>query len=250
MSNTPTHTPDRAAHSETEYIVRLESFQGPLDLLHQLIEERKLHINTISLATVTADYLSHIREVATVSAEEVARFTHIAAVLILIKSKSLLPMLEYTAEEESDVAVLEARLRLLDTVRSSAVPPLERWGAHSHFVRPPSRWESVAFLPDDSCTVAGLHRNARAVISDLPFFRRKPEKKVAKVISVEEVIERVLAAVTARAKVSFKEMTAGDRGEVIVSFLAILEMMRKNLITAEQGDHFDDILVSQETPSP
>ena len=61
---------------------------------------------------------------------------------------------------------------------------------------------------------------------------------------IEEVIEKVLATVTDRMSVSFRDMSAkADKQETIVSFLAVLELMRKNLLTAEQGERFDDIMI-------
>ena len=228
-----------------EYIVSLEQFEGPLDLLHQLIEKRKLQINTISLAKITADYMAHIRTMAAVPAEEVARFVHIASILILIKSKSLLPILEYTKEEEVDVAELEGRMQLFEYIRNKAVPALDIWRRRSCVVLAPTI-EQVVFRPDNSCTVQGLRRNIGVVLDGLSFLKEPPEKKVGTKVRIEEVIERVLAAVTERVSVSFKQISEkADKQEKIVSFLAVLELVRKNLLTAEQGQQFDDIVISK-----
>ena len=230
-------------NKQQEYIVSLEGFEGPLDLLHQLIEKRKLQINTISLAKVTADYMAHIRALATVPAEEVARFIHIASILILIKSKSLLPILEYTEEEEVDVAELEGRMQLFEYVRRRVVPVLDVWRRRSFAVSAPVV-DRVVFRPDNSCTVKGLRRNVGVVLQELSFLREVPEKKVGTKVRIEEVIEKVLATVTDRMSVSFRDMSAkADKQETIVSFLAVLELMRKNLLTAEQGEQFDDIMI-------
>ena len=231
----------------TEYVVSLDSFEGPLDLLHRLIEGRKMQINTVALAKVTADYLRHVRQTVTVSAEEIARFTHIASILILIKSKSLLPMLNYTTEEEADVAELERRVRLLGDIRKRAVPVFSAWQVHS-YLRRPERSVPVAFTPDASCTTPTLWHNARTALRHVVILRRPPEKRITKGVSIEEVIERVLTEVTSRVTVSFKKIASGrDRQEKIVSFLAVLELVRKDVIQAEQRERFDDIVLSQET---
>ena len=231
-------------NNKKEYIVSLEQFEGPLDLLHQLIEKRKLQINTISLARITADYMAHIRDVATVSAEEVARFVHIASILILIKSKSLLPILEYTKEEEVDVAELEDRMKLFDYIRMRAVPALNRWKIRSRIVRMPKRKQPAVFSPDNSCTVQGLQYNAEAVIYGISFLREPPRKKVSKTVRIEEVIDRVLSVVMDRVSVSFGELSSKvNKSETIVSFLAVLELMRKNLLSATQDGQFDDIVI-------
>lgn len=233
-----------------EYVISLEGFEGPLDLLHQLIEKRKLQINTISLAKITADYMAHTRTMAAVPAEEVARFIHIASILILIKSKSLLPILEYTKEEEVDVAELENRMKLFDYIRGQAVPVLDIWGRRSFVVSAPPVAERVAFRPDNSCTVKGLRRNIGVVLDGLSFLKEPPQKKVGTKVRIEEVIERVLAAVTERVSVSFQEVSAkADKQETIMAFLAVLELMRKNLLTATQESHFDDILIAKQGQS-
>ena len=233
-----------------EYIISLEQFEGPLDLLHQLIEKRKLQINTISLAQVTADYMTHIRTAVTISAEEVARFIHIASILILIKSKSLLPMLDYTKEEETDVAELENRIKVFDFIRAKAMPALEHWHKRAHAVRAPKQTQQVMFRPDNSCTLKGLQYNAEAVLQELSFLKEVPQKKVGTKIRIEEVIEKVLSAVAERVSISFGKMSEkANKQEKIVSFLAVLELIRKNMLVANQQRDFDDIVITkQEQP--
>ena len=160
-----------------EYIISLEQFEGPLDLLHQLIEQRKLQINTISLAKITEEYMAHVREMEDVQAEEVARFMYIASILILIKSKSLLPMLEYTKEEETDVAELEDRITLFEYIRTHAVPALRQWKKSAWIAQPPKNTQQIAFNPDNSCTLKGLRHNAEKVLQELSFLREPPRKK-------------------------------------------------------------------------
>lgn len=160
------------------FIISLDQFEGPLDLLYQLIEKRKLQINTISLAKITADYLHHIQQAASVTVEEVAKFVHVASILVLIKSKSLLPILEYTKEEEVDVFLLEERMKLFDFIRKYAVPALDTWIAISpQFTCPPKQLHDVVFSPDASCTIAGLHNNARSIIAELSFLKNRRRKK-------------------------------------------------------------------------
>ena len=231
---------------KNEYIVSLQQFEGPLDLLHQLIEKRKLQINTISLTKITTDYLAHIRAMTAVPAEEVARFMHIAATLILIKSKSLLPILEYTKEEKSDVAELENRMNLFDYIRAHAVPALNRWKKRMYTVQAPEQEQQIIFSPDVSCTVKTVQYNAQAALQKIPFLKEPPRKKVGKTIRIEQIIEKVLAAVTERISVSFGDMAGkADKQEKIVSFLAVLELMRKNILSATQDRHFDDITITR-----
>ena len=234
-------------NEKKEYIVSLEQFEGPLDLLHQLIEKRKLQINTISLAKITTDYMAHVRGMVSVPAEEVARFVYIASILILIKSKSLLPILEYTKEEEVDVAELEDRMKLFGYIHTQVVPALNDWRKRMWVTYGSKQAQQVVFTPDNSCTVQGLRHAAEVVVQGLSFLKDRPRAKVAKKVRIEEVIERVLSAVMKRVSVSFRAISSqSDKSEAIVSFLAVLELMRKNLLTATQGKHFDDIVITKQ----
>ncbi len=101
---------------ETEsYTVKTTGFEGPFGLLLDLIEKRKLFINDVSLASVTEDYLNYMNKLGGLNScgsTEITSFILIASTLILIKSKSLLPNLDLTVEEEGDIKNLEERLRL------------------------------------------------------------------------------------------------------------------------------------------
>ena len=234
--------------NSTEYIISLDQFEGPLDLLYQLIQKRKLQINTITLAKVTTDYIAHVRKREVLPAEEVAHFIHTASILVLIKSKSLLPVLEYTQGEEVDVQVLESRVRLFDYIQKKAVPALRDWKKQVYIVEAPKQKEQIVFSPDKSCTTKGLHRNALAAVQNVAVFKQPKEKKVHKTISIEDIIEKVLKTVSERTAVSFKDLAAkGSKQEKIVSFLAILELMRKNVLMAEQCKEFDDIVLTRQS---
>ena len=236
--------------ADTQYVISLEQFEGSLDLLYQLVEKRKLQINTITLAKVTADYIAHIQKMEDTPAEEIAQFVHIASILILIKSKSLLPILEYTKEEEGDIVILQERMKLFEYIRSQAVPVFDIWRRQAYTIRPGKQMRQVIFSPDPSCTIKGIHKNAQAIITNLSFLKGPPKKQVGKVMSMGEMIETVLATVTDRLKLSFKDVSSGkNKTEKILSFLAVLELMKKDLLTAYQDKEFDDILLIKEEQS-
>src|SRR5262245_8487868 len=93
-----------------DYALRLQQYEGPLEKLLELIEERKLDVNEISLAEVTDDFLKYLEQLPAVAPALLADFLTIGSRLVLIKSKSLLPELPLSAEEESDIKDLERRL--------------------------------------------------------------------------------------------------------------------------------------------
>src|SRR3989344_9116880 len=97
--------------SKQQFHVKTEVFEGPLDLLLSLIEKHKLHINDVSLSKVTDDYISYVNAQVDFPMGQAADFILVASTLVLIKSKSLLPTLDLSKEEQGDIADLERRLK-------------------------------------------------------------------------------------------------------------------------------------------
>jgi segregation and condensation protein A len=91
------------------YSVKTDSYEGPFEVLLDLIEARKLLVNDLALANITEDFIAHARAQEAFPLEETANFIQIAATLLLIKSKSLIPDLELTDEEDADVEDLKRR---------------------------------------------------------------------------------------------------------------------------------------------
>ena len=229
-----------------EYTIFINDFEGPIDLLYQLIENRKMQINTISLFKITEDFLFYVRSVRP-SVEEIAYFLHIASILILIKSKSLLPILNYTDEEDSDIRSLQERVRLYKYIQNAAMPALKRWKKYSFATTTPKKEKKIEFLPDSSCVPDLICQNAKFVIREVSFLKEPKRKKVDVTVRIEEIIEKVLNKVSERVQVSFNEMTlAANKTETVISFLAILELIRKNLLQFSQREKFGDILLYNE----
>src|SRR5258706_15754469 len=101
------------------YELKIEQYEGPLEKLLQLIEERKLAITEISLAAVTDDFLKYLETMLEVPPGVLADFIVVASRLVLIKSKSLLPELPLTEEEEEDIKDLEQRLLLYKRLKEA-----------------------------------------------------------------------------------------------------------------------------------
>jgi segregation and condensation protein A len=100
--------------------VKTQVYEGPLDLLLELIEKRKLLINDISLAAVAEEYIGKIKSLAELPVAETAEFVALASTLLLIKSRSLLPTLELSGEEERDIKELQYRLEVYKIIKESA----------------------------------------------------------------------------------------------------------------------------------
>ena len=123
--------------------IRTSAFEGPLDLLLDLIEKRKLFVSDISLAGVADEYIAHVRSLASLPIGDTAHFLLVASTLVLIKSKSLLPDLTLSGEEESDIDTLKRRLAILESMRKAGRTRVEEYGAHVMF----------AYADQDFCPV-------------------------------------------------------------------------------------------------
>jgi segregation and condensation protein A len=228
--------------------VKTSVYEGPLELLLELIEKRKLLINDISLAEVADEYIARIREQQELPVGETAQFIALAATLLLIKSRSLLPTLELSGDEQKDIKELQYRLALYQILKDAA-GELGRFAKGS-----PALFEGrtpeppVLFIPDASISVRSLREAAQAIIEGFPSTLALPKVSVKKIISIEEMVERLAARVSSAFKLSFKEFTKGSkaRGEVIVSFLALLELVKQGIIKATQEDRHGDITLESD----
>ncbi|MEX0917554.1 MAG: ScpA family protein [Candidatus Paceibacterota bacterium] len=230
------------------FAIKTEVFEGPLELLLDLVERRKLLINDISLAAVTDEYLEHVSRMQEQSLAGTAHFVQLAATLLLIKSKSLLPVLELTDEEESSIEELEERLKLYQIYRTAAQALGEVFGTHiMHERQYASRTKSV-FVPDAYTTVEELNAAMYRVIAELPKVEEKPRVQVKTVISLEEMIDRLHQRIEATFKLRFSELLGPEkeRTTVIVGFLAILESVKQGKVLVAQTARFADIEIEKE----
>ncbi len=227
-------------------------FEGPFNLLLNLIEERKLFINDVSLATVTEEYLRYISGLETKDPSEMSAFVSIAATLILIKSKSLLPNLELTREEESDISSLEIRLKLYELFTKISLEVSENFGKRIIFEAGEKKNDVLVFLPDQEITKERMMTFAHDALGRMPKKSVLAEVEVKKVISLEEMIDDLTLRIQNSIKMNFREFagnvkTKEEKVLVVVGFLAILEMVKQGILSAEQGENFDDIIIGKET---
>ncbi|KKU68048.1 MAG: ScpA/B protein [Parcubacteria group bacterium GW2011_GWA2_47_16] len=230
------------------FTVKQEHFEGPLDVLLSLIEKRKLFINDISLAKVADDYLAHVKQLENFPIADSANFILIASTLVLIKSKSLLPNLELTSDEQGDIADLERRLKIYQRIKELSVGVKSLFGRKVMFALEPRKVEPI-FSPDDSMTVTAFLESVKNVLQSLPKKELLPKAVVAKVMSLEDMITHLTERVTENLSMSFREFSKGhneNKVHVIVSFLAMLELVKQGIISVTQENHGEDIVMETE----
>ena len=229
--------------------IKTPVYEGPLDLLLELIEKRKLLINDISLASVTDEYITRVNAMSELPVGETAEFVALAATLLLIKSRSLLPTLTLSDDESRDIKELEYRLAVYQIIKEAAggLGRSLRLNPALYEGNPPE--QAPLYIPDPSVTSSGLLGAARILIDGFPQNIALPKVNVKKIVSLEDMIEKLAARVTATMKLSFKKFTGGEKQEVIVSFLALLELVKQGILKASQEQKFGDIVLESDAVS-
>jgi segregation and condensation protein A len=226
------------------FTVKTHSFEGPLDLLLDLIEKRKLFISDISLAKVTDDFISHVRQFENLPMGEAAHFILVASTLLLIKSKSLLPELALSDEEQTDIHDLETRLKIYKRIKDASVHINKIFGDKVIYPQSQSRKMSPVFTPAPEFTLEKALFTLRDLINRLPKKEKLPQHVVKKVVSLEDMIGTLTTRITKHLRMSFKEFTKEhkeNKVNVIVSFLAMLELVKEGVLHVSQETNFSDI---------
>ena len=227
------------------FAVKQERFEGPLDLLLTLIERRQLHIGDIALSKVTDDFLNYAKNFTDFPIAESAQFAFVASTLLLIKSRALLPQLSLSPEEEESMEDLQNRLRILRRFRELSRLVRARFCERPLF-SPQERKVTPIFAPHKGISSALMQTAIRAVLVAIPRAEQISKVAIKKVISLEQMIENLKDRVTTALRMSFKEfsnMHKGERIQVIVGFLAMLELVKDGLINATQDRPHGDIMM-------
>ena len=186
---------------------------------------------------------------------ETAEFIALAATLLLIKSRSLLPTLTITEEESRDIRELEYRLAVYQLIKEAAVGLRVAQGNPALFEGTPPKQDPL-FLFDQSITLEALRSTMGNLIANFPTTAALPQVKVRQIVSIEDMIERLSDRVSSAFRLSFREFSGVGRTvspeqkqEVIVSFLALLELVKQGILRANQADHFGDIILESDSVS-
>jgi|CXWL01.1.fsa_nt_gi segregation and condensation protein A len=230
------------------FTVRTDSFEGPLELILDLIEKRKLLVNEVSLAQVTDDYITFVRSSGVFPMEDAANFIAVAATLLLIKSRSLLPALELEQDEQEDVEDLTRRLALYEKARSASRELSRVFGTYT-LVSAGDRKQEPIFSPSKDVSLESLASALADVLASREVVEKLPEAKVRPLVSIEEMMDTLRERVQRAITISFKDFTgeAKEKIEVIVSFLALLELVKQGSVEALQYGDFNDIQITNTT---
>lgn len=238
--------------SQSRFLIRTPAFEGPFALVLDLIEKRQLLVNDLSLSQVTDDFIQHVKNQAEFPIDDAAEFIGVAATLLLIKSKSLIPDLELTGEEEEDIDDLKRRLVAYEKAREIARELARRFG-HEVMFSAGERAPEIVFAPSKDLSAESLAQALKGALAELEKETVLPEARVRPMITIEDMMDRLMVRVQKALTMSFKEFSgeAKEKVEVIVSFLALLELVKQGAVDVLQHETFSDIRItntSAETP--
>lgn len=230
---------------KSDYTVSTEIYEGPLDLLLQLIERTELDITRLALAQVTDQYLAHLQHMENRPPDEVSAFIVIASKLIQIKSEALLPRPPVREPGEEDPALtLAQQLQLYRQFKMSAEYLQTRFenGYRSYLrLAPPP-------IVEGRLDLSGITLDELVFAAYEVFERHPPRQRLSTVVSaprvtIREKISQILSTIRNQGRVSFRGILANvsSRLEIVVSFLAMLELVKRNFLIAEQSELFGDI---------
>lgn len=230
------------------FSLKTERFEGPLELLIELIEKRKMLVNDISLANVTDEYIAYVAGLEKYSLTRASKFIALAATLLLIKSKSLLPVFEMTKEEESSVSQLENKLKVYQVFRDAGKVIERRFGVSPLYSRRITQDSEPVFVTDSYTTQAALRDAIGRLFASLPEKESVPQVRVKKTISLEEMVDTFRKRIGERARLRFDHVIGKNTEKVtrIVGFLAVLELARQGEVLVHQEGYLGEIEVERE----
>ena len=231
-----------------------EKFTGPLGLLLQLIEKEELDITEIALAKIADEYIEYIKQ-APIDPEQVADFLVIAAKLLYIKSKALLPYLS-TPEADEEIDELERQLKMYkEFIEASKAIDKMLHNKKFLFIRDYGKsgrrrniFLAKSFSPPPGLTKEMLAEHFNYLLDYFRVEEKEIKEEVLEYkISIEERITFIQQSLLQKIQVNFSRILseAKSKTEIIVNFLAILELSKQRELTIDQGELFSEIIINK-----
>jgi len=225
--------------------VKLETFDGPLHVLLELIQGQELPITEVSLGAVTEKYLEYMNR-QEVPPDELADFLVVATKLLLLKSQAILPI---EVEPEEDPSTLALQLRLYKEFVDASRTLEERFDS--------TLWAFGRATPDvvrlnigevaTNLRIEDLREAFAGLLKRLEPFFRLQTAALERVVSVKERLQEIHEAILSRTKMTFRQIASAGKSKVdiVVSFLALLELVKQRAVQVIQSGVFDEIEIKR-----
>lgn len=236
--------------SSDAYRFKLDNFEGPLDLLLHLIKEAKLDIATVKLADITEQYLEYMQDIKNVDMDKASEFITVAATLIEIKSKSVLPVeQEQVPDEEDDEALLLRRLREYELFKETGKELKAIEDVNKFYRAPGKETEKVKVIIKDMVLDQLLDAFAKVLTREelkKAVENEQPKKIIKDRFTVAEKIISIRNFAKERKRFEFEELFDNEmtKSELINTFLALLELLKLQTIKVIQSGTFGNIIIT------
>lgn len=235
-----------------KFKVTIENFEGPIDALLQLIEKHKLPISDISLAEITDEFINFVHSLEQESLSNMTHFIFIASTLTLIKSKSLLPNLDLTNEEEGEIEDLKKRISIFKIFQDLALDLEPSLSKNRNFYYPKPQKMKISFKPHEKITQENLKGLLISVLSEVPIKENsKKEASIRIAVHIDEMMNSLEKRIKKLIKTdfnSFIQKELGDKKEQktikiynVIGFLAMLELVKNGILDVLQKKNFETI---------
>jgi segregation and condensation protein A len=231
--------------------VSVANFSGPFDLLLKLIEKEELDITKISLAKITDEYIEHIKASPAIRPEEMADFLVIAAKLLFIKSKALFPFLQFSADEDDNSEDLEKQLKMYKEFLEAAkkidkIIGKKKFMFPREFNRKALLHNLQKFFPPKNLIAADLSTAFQEILGRLQRAPQLDEETIEISVSIEDKIRQIQEIIKLAANSTFSQLAgkSGSKTDIIVSFLALLELIKQKAVSVRQDELFEEIEIN------
>jgi segregation and condensation protein A len=233
-------------------------FKGPIEVLLGMIESEKLPISEVSLVAVASHFLAYVKSMESFDADLVSRFLAVLATLLAIKAQSLLPTVDVSEELEADIADLEERLRMYAALKKAVKVLDKSYVVSSPLYSRESSWSSnYAFIPDKSVTIDRIIASLGDILKEKSDIEEDaaddlPQAKLRSVRSLEEIMTNIKDAVMRGESYRVPHVVTSsdpvERSEAVISFLAMLELVRWQHVSVDQDLESLEFVISQFVP--
>lgn len=240
-----------STHDSFTYKVKLENFEGPLDLLLQIIKDNKMDIETVKLADLTEQYLDYIYGIEKLDMENASEFIEIAAQLIEIKSRTLIPSDAEEQQDDEDPEInLLARLKELKLFREASEKLANVEDLDKMYKKPDKMANNVKIVLKDVALESMLDAFAKMMATaPKKIAEQEPKHIVKDRFTVAQKLYSIKCIVREKKMIKFSQLFDEDltKSELINTFLALLELLKMQIVKAQQSSIFGDIeIISNE----
>ena len=236
-----------------KYALRLDNFEGPLDLLCYLIDKNKMDIYEVRISDIAEQYVEYLKEQEELNLEVASEFVVMATTLILIKSKSLLPK---DVEDEAELTEEELLRRIIEYKKYKEISKLFKENIDEfskRFYKLPDKIELPKQVIEKQYQADDIIQKYKMLVERNENKKNENAKNIEKIavyesFSVADKVKDIFRELARRPKFVFNslfKLSEKPKAEVVTAFSGVLELSRRNKVNVEQEELFSDIIISR-----